>query len=82
MSKNKTRNCTFSKFKPFARILTAKLGENRCNFLALRRPRGIETDEPVSFRAFLEVVEVFDGIRELDSVIRKEIKSNDADLNV
>lgn len=71
-------NIDFSKFKSFARILTAELRENRCNFLALRRPRGIETDEPVSFRAFLEVVEVFDGIRELDSVIREKIQSDDA----
>ena len=70
---------TFAELEPFASILTAKLGENRGDFLALRRPRRIQTDEPVAFGAFLEVVEVFDGIRQLDSVVGQKVQSDRAD---
>ena len=69
---------TFAKFEAFASVFAAELREDGSDLLALRRPGGVETDEPVTFGAFLEVVEVFDRVGQLDSIVGEEIKSDDA----
>ena len=67
---------TFAEFEAFASVFAAELREDRSDLLALRRPGGVEADEPVTFGAFLEVVEVFDRVGKLDSIVGEEVKSD------
>ena len=77
-SRKRKFSTTFAEFEAFASIFAAELGEDGSDFLALRRPSGVEADEPVTFRALLKVVEVFDRVGKLDSIVGEEVKSDNA----